>query len=67
MPQTPVVERAFELADSGRFRLPSEVLKALLREGYTQSDVFGLEGRSTWSQLRERCGNAIEQRPATTA
>lgn len=62
MTQTPVVQRAFELADSGRFRIPSEVRRALVREGYTQSDVFGLEGKATWRQLRDRCGNAVEQR-----
>jgi len=65
MTLTPVVQRAFELADSGRFRIPSEVRRALVREGYTQSDVFGLEGKATWSQLRDRCGNAVEQRAAT--
>ena len=55
MVQTPVVQRAFELADSGRFRIPSEVRKALLQEGYRQSDVAGLEGKATWRQLRDKC------------
>lgn len=62
MPRISVIERAFELAESGRFRIPSEVRRALLKEGYTQSDVFGLEGKATWQQLRERCGNAAKQR-----
>ncbi len=35
MTQTSVIERALELADSGNFRIPSEVRRALLREGYT--------------------------------
>ncbi|MET4685152.1 hypothetical protein [Brevundimonas faecalis] len=54
----PIIERAFELASSGRFRIPSDVHKALLKEGYTQSDAFTLEGRATWAQLRERCATA---------
>ncbi len=65
MRQTSVIERALELADSGNFRVPSEVRRALLREGYTQSDVFGLEGKATWSQLRDRCGKAVGQGSAT--
>jgi hypothetical protein len=61
MNQKPVIERAFELADSGRFRIPSEVRKALFHEGYTRSDLFGLEGKATWSQLRDRCSKAVRQ------
>lgn len=57
MSQTPVVQRAFGLG-SGRCRIPSEVRRALLSEGYTQSDVFGLEGKATWAQLRLRCVSA---------
>lgn len=67
MLQTPVIERAFELADSGRFRIPSEVRRALLSEGYAQSDVFGIEGRATWRQLRERCGRAVGKRASAMA
>nr|WP_312053448.1 hypothetical protein [Brevundimonas diminuta] len=62
MTQTSMIERALELADSGNFRVPSEVRRALLREGYTQSDVFGLEGKATWQQLRQRCGSAAKQK-----
>jgi len=67
MLQTPVIQRAFELADSGRFRIPSEVRRALIGEGYTQSDVFGIEGRATWRQLRERCAQAAEKRSLALA
>lgn len=67
MLQTPVIQRAFELADSGRFRIPSEVRRALVSEGYTQSDVFGIEGRATWRQLRERCGRAVANRSLAVA
>lgn len=49
------IERAFELADSGRFAIPSAIRRAMISEGYTQSDVFTLEGRATWTQLRRRC------------
>ncbi|MET4682681.1 hypothetical protein [Brevundimonas faecalis] len=51
----PIIERAFELAASGQFRIPSDVRKTLFKEGYTQSDVFTLEGRATWAQLRKLC------------
>lgn len=62
MLQTPVIQRAFELADSERCRIPSEVRRTLLSEGYTQPDVFGIEGRAT--QLRDRCCEAFQQRSA---
>ncbi len=55
------IERAFELADSGRFVIPSAIRKAMISEGYTQSDVFTLEGRATWTQLRRRCLAARER------
>ena len=51
----PILERAFELAASGQFRIPSQVRKALLKEGYTQSDVFTLGGKATTAQIRARC------------
>lgn len=63
--RTPTIERAFELADSGKFTIASAVREALIKEGYTQSDVFTLEGRATWAQLRDRC-QAARQR-ATSA
>ncbi|MNI95087.1 hypothetical protein D3C73_1532970 [compost metagenome] len=51
----PVTERAFELADSGRFRTPSQITRALIHEGYTRLDTSGLAGKATWRQLRSRC------------
>lgn len=60
----PILERAFELAASGQFRIPSHVRKALLKEGYTQSDVFTLEGKATAAQLRERCTGSFDGRPS---
>lgn len=62
--RTSAIERAFELADSGKFRIPSAVRTAMIAEGYTQSDVFTLEGRATWAQLRNRCLVANAERAA---
>lgn len=53
----PVIEEAFQLARSGRYRLPSEVREAL-GERYTQAELFQLEGKATWAQLRTLCANA---------
>lgn len=53
----PVIEEAFQLARSGRYRLPSEVREAL-GERYTQAELFQLEGKATWAQLRALCANA---------
>lgn len=36
----------------------------MVAEGYTQSDVFTLEGRATWAQLRNRCLAANAERAA---
>lgn len=54
----PVLERAYELANSGCFRTPGEVRAALAAEGYSPSDVFRLEERKTWARLRTVCGDA---------
>lgn len=51
----PTIERAFELAESGVFRIPSEIKRALLAEGYTQSDTYTLDGKLTRTQLRALC------------
>jgi len=50
--------RAFELAHSGRFRIPSEVRKALISDRYTQAELFQLEGKATWRQLRTLCSDS---------
>lgn len=59
----PVIERAFEFADSGRCRIPSEVRKALAKDGYTQADLIALEGKAIWAQLRQRCRAAVAKEP----
>lgn len=55
----PIIERAFELAESGKFRIPSQVRAALVKEGYTQSDTYTLEGKATAAQLKARCMGAF--------
>lgn len=61
MNSTPIIQRAFELAASGTFRNPSQVRHALVKEGYTQSDTFALEGKATRAQLLARCkGTFVE-------
>ncbi|MGO4410055.1 MULTISPECIES: hypothetical protein [unclassified Brevundimonas] len=54
----PVIEEAFELARSGRYRVPSEVRRALVEKRYTQAELFQLEGKATWAQLRTLCADA---------
>lgn len=46
---------------SGNFRIPGEVRKALIREGYTQSEIYGLKNKATWRQLREKCAEHWRQ------
>lgn len=58
MNRTPVIERAFELARSGRFRIPSEIRKAMITDRYTQAELFQLEGKATWRQLRTLCADS---------
>jgi hypothetical protein len=57
----PIIVRAFELAASGDFSRPSQVRAALLKEGYTQSDTYTLQGKATAAQIRARCmGTFVE-------
>jgi hypothetical protein len=48
--QKPVLERAFELARSGRVSSGSELDRILHKEGYS---AFALEGKSLRKQLRD--------------
>lgn len=59
-PSRTAVERAFELARSGRFNRPSEIVQAISKEGYTASQ---LEGPSLRRQLSALIKQARE--PAT--
>lgn len=57
-PKRPVIEEAFDLARSGRYRVPSEVRQALVEKRYTQSELFQLEGRATRARMRALCADA---------
>jgi hypothetical protein len=46
------IERAFQLARTGKFSRKSEIIKALSREGYGHSDQM-LDGRLISRQLRD--------------
>ena len=52
-----VLERAFELARSGRFLSTKELLKALAAEGYAKGDAH-LQSPSVRLQLRRLCAAA---------
>ncbi len=60
--ETGIIERAFELARSGRFKKVDEIQRALKREGYGRADGH-LSGRLIRTQLRRACDEAA-QRPA---
>lgn len=57
MPVRPL-ERAFELARTGRFRNKSEIGRAMREEGYTYSDLTYLEGTHLSRQLAALCADA---------
>ena len=46
MPQIHIIERAYELAESGQYRRPYDLRQALKREGYAWEDMQHLQGRS---------------------
>ena len=51
-----VVERAFELADTGLYVSPTEIAKKLIQEGYRRADITAsLEGLALKRQLLARC------------
>ena len=62
MPQTPLIERAFELARSGQFTTVTGVGKALKREGYWGIDP-AFAGASIRRELRALMRDA-EPEPA---
>jgi len=53
----PLVERAFELARSGRFRLVEEIERTLGQEGYPKGSPHWNSG-SLRKQLRDACRKA---------
>lgn len=62
--ETPVLERAFELARSGRFLSTKELMKALSAEGYAKGDAQ-LQSPSVRLQLRRLCAAARAAAAAT--
>lgn len=58
-----VGDRALELADSGVLETPSQLRNALVAEGYTQSDLFTLEGRATRRRLGDRFASGHVGKP----
>ena len=52
--QRPIIERAFELARSGRFETMKQLEKGLAREGYAKSDPQ-LHSPSLRKQLSSLC------------
>ncbi len=61
-PNTTSIERAFELASSGRFSNVKEVRLKLAREGYNTDTM---EGPLLYAQLREVIEKATVLKPST--
>lgn len=55
--ERPILERAFELARSGRYFSTKELLRALSAEGYAKGDPH-LQSPSVRLQLRRLCAAA---------
>ena len=56
---TPILERAFELARTGRYRRVQEIRDRLRQEGY-QNANYVLAGPSLTAQLRQLCAQSVE-------
>lgn len=57
MSTTDTIQRAFELAATGRYRRPSEITRALSKEGFMAAEMH-LSGASIRKQLRELIANS---------
>jgi hypothetical protein len=57
MPQKPILERAFEMAQSGDFSRVKDLEKALSSEGYARGDPH-IHSPSVRLQLRRICQTA---------
>lgn len=53
-----VIERAFELARSGKFTTAKEIDHAIKREGYTHAEIATLGFRSLRRDLLKACREA---------
>lgn len=58
--ETPILERAFELARTGEFINVKMLEKALAGEGYAKSDPY-IQSPSVRRQLRHLCREAYAQ------
>ena len=56
-PQVPLIERAYQLADSGEFESVLHICYRLHREGYTEISLH-FEGSMLRTDLRRRCDRA---------
>jgi len=54
MPEKPILERAFELARSGRYARMKDLEKALTAEGYSRADPH-MHSPTVRMQLRRLC------------
>jgi hypothetical protein len=64
MNQIHVIERAFQIADENRACITiSDLHEALVREGYTITDLMHLQGWSIREQLRTRMKARAAARP----
>lgn len=57
----PAMERAFELANSGRFKASRDIDRALKSEGYNNVEVASLSLPSVRSDLLKACRTAAKQ------
>ena len=57
-----IVERAYQLAGTGRYKIRSDIARALGGEGYTQTDLQHLQGVAITRDLNRLCKAA--QRPS---
>jgi hypothetical protein len=58
------VERAFQLARTGHFRVRGDISKALEKEGYTVAEVYQLQGAAITRQINDLCRAAQAERQA---
>ncbi len=64
MNQIHVIERAFQIADENRACIKiSDLHEALVREGYTITDLMHLQGWTIREQLRSRMKARAAARP----
>lgn len=63
MTRTPVIERAFQLADDSHFTTVYEIRLGLMREGYGLVVLAHLDGLSIARQLRERIVERVKRTP----